>query len=854
MADPVRDPRFGRASLTDCDREPIHIPGSIQPHGALLALHPDTHEVVQWAGDLDAILGIGPGNPAGRTLRDLLGPDAADRLEDAIGRHLPRAMPLKTYEVELETRAGLVDAILHPDGPVRIVEFEPALRGHGGMHATLVTVKNMLDTVNAAGTLADFHQACAEQIRALTGFARVMVYRFLPDGNGMVIAEARAEHLRSYLGLHFPETDIPKQARELYRTSWLRCIPDVSYRPVPLVPRTNPITGAPLDLGHSVFRSVSPLHVQYLKNMGVAASMSLSILNRDALWGLIACHHDAPHFLACETRATCEVFAQIFSLQLEARERAELFEYSLRQRNVHQQLVTRLAREESLSDGLIRSRPSLLDLVEADGVAVYVDGTYAEIGHTPGEACVHDILRRLDARDDGVFATMNLAESFPDLAGGFGDSAGLLALSVSRSPRDYILWFRREVVETVTWAGNPAKAVQVENGTETLSPRASFAAWRETVRGRSRPWLRTEIEAVGALRISVLEVVLRRLDELARERAEAQERQALLMAELDHRVKNTIANIHSLMRHTRRSQTTLDGYVDSLERRIKAMAFAHNLLSQSRWHGAELRALLEDELRAHERPDGSVRLEGEPVELKPRAALALSMVFHELATNAAKYGALLAEEGQLSVRWHIEDDRLHIGWRERGGPPVTPPSRQGFGRTLIERSLSFELEGAVSLRFEPEGVACDIVVPMSLVHRAAPETAEAEAGDDAEGVAPGRPIRVLLVEDSMITALDMAQTLEEHGFDVSGPTGRVAGAFDILGRERIDVAILDVNLGKEDSFPIADRLMREGTPIAFLTGYDPASVLPERFGGVPCLSKPYSDDALVATILRLAGA
>jgi len=851
MPDDARDPPFGRVTLTDCDREPIHIPGSIQPHGALIAFDPESHEVIQWAGDLEGLLGIGPRDVAGMSLRDLLGPGSSERLEEAIRQSGPRPLPLKNYEVEIETRAGAVDAIVHPEGPVLIIEFERAMRSHGGMHSTLFTVQNMLAEVNATTKLADYHQTCAEQIRELTGFARVMVYRFLEDGSGTVVAEAKADRLDSYLGLHYPETDIPKQARELYRTNWLRSIPDVAYTPQPLCPETNPLTGAPLDLSHSAFRSVSPLHIRYLENMGVAASMSLSIVNRNELWGLIACHHDAPHYLACETRAACEVFAQVYSLQLESREHAETFEYSLQQRSVHQQLITRLAREESLSDGLIRHRPNLLDLIQADGVAVFVDGEYAEIGHTPGQAGVQGILRRLDGREDGVFATMSLAESFPDIAGSLGETAGMLALSISRSPNDYIVWFRREVVETVTWAGNPAKAVEVVDGTETLTPRASFAAWRETVRGRSRPWKANEIEAVEALRLSVLEVVLRRMDQVARERAEAQEKQALMVAELDHRVKNTMANIQSLMRHTRRSQTTLDGYVESLEKRIKAMSYAHNLLSQSRWHSAELKALLEDELRPHELANGAISLAGEAVELKPRSALALSMVFHELATNAAKYGALSVAEGQLSVRWWVEADHLHLTWRERNGPPVDPPSRKGFGRTVIEQSLSFELEGEVVLRFAREGVECDLMVPMSLVHPAGQSDAAKDPAEKESGDAPLRPIRVLLVEDSMITALDIAQTLEDLGFEVLGPTGRVSGAIGILDKEKVDVAVLDVNLGKEDSFPIADRLVSEAIPFAFLTGYDAASVLPERFKGIACLNKPFSDAALAQTITRL---
>ena len=721
------------------------------------------------------------------------------------------------------------------------------------MHTTLFTLHNMLADVNRATTLPDYHAACADRIRAMTGFARVMVYQFLEDGQrATVVAEARDERMESFLGLRYPESDIPKQARELYRTNWLRCIPDVAYTPQPLRPEINPLTGEPLDLSHSAFRSVSPLHLRYLENMGVAASMSLSIIHRGGLWGLIACHHHEPHYLPCETRAACELFAQVYSLQLESRIHAEAYEYRLQQRSVHQQLVTRLAREESLSDGLIRYRPNLLDLIQADGVAVWIDGEYSEIGHTPGQAGVQSLLRRLEDRDDaGVFATDCLAEAFPDRAGIVGEIGGMLALSVSRAAKDYIVWFRREIVETVTWAGNPAKAIQTVEGTEKLTPRASFAAWRETVRGRSLPWKPNEIEAVEALRRSIVEVVLRRIDEVARERQEAQEKQALLMAELDHRVKNTIANIQSLMRHTRRSETTLDGYVESLEKRIKAMAYAHNLLSQSRWRGAELKALIEDELRPHQSASGAISIEGEPLELRPKAALALSMVFHELTTNAAKYGALSTEGGHLDIRWRVDGDRLRIDWRERGGPPVDPPSRKGFGRTVIEQSLAFELDGEAKLRFAPEGVECDLVVPLELVHR----SPEAEAGDETSTgrQATGRPVRVLIVEDSMITALDVAQTLEELGFEVLGPTGRVAGALGIIDSATVDVGVLDVNLGKEDSFPIADRLTEQGTPFLFLTGYDAASVLPDRFAGTKCLTKPFSDKALVQAITGLSG-
>lgn len=842
----------GAVTLTDCDREPIHIPGSIQPHGVLLALEPDTLKITQWAGHLSAVLGTRHDSPLGLTLQEIVGQDAASKIAAAFAGSPLRPLPLKTYEVEIVTPAGPVDAIIHAAGPALIVEFEKARRSTEGVPTTLVTVQKMLAEIGGASSLAAYHQAGADQVRALTGFDRVMIYRFLEDGSGTVIAEAKSDEMVSYLGLHYPESDIPKQARDLYRTNWMRSIPDVAYTPLPLRPVVNPSTGAPLDLSHAVFRSVSPLHLQYLKNMGVAASMSLSIVHRGALWGLIACHNRTPHFVPCDARAACEIFAQVYSLQLESRLHAEAYEYSLRQRSVHQQMVTHLAREEHLSDGLIRHYPNLLDLIQADGVAVWVDGQFAEVGQTPGAAGVRRLVRQLDQREDeGVFSTDRLAQDFPECAGVLGETAGLLALSVSRTRKDYILWFRREVVETVTWAGNPAKAFLKIGEEERLTPRASFAAWRETVRGKCRPWGPNEIEAAQALRLSILEVVLRRIDQVARERAEAQERQALLVAELDHRVKNTLATIQSLMRYTRRSQTTLDDYVESLGKRIKAMAHTHDLLSQSRWRGAELRAMIEEELRPYDGVPGVLSVDGPKLELKPKAALTLSMVIHELTTNATKYGALSVPEGKVSVSWSVTDQILYLRWRETGGPPVSPPSRRGFGRTVIENALAHEFGGGVTLRFAPGGVECTIDLPTDLVERQAGDADGAHRDRSAPPEERDGPLRVLLVEDSLITALDVARVLEEDGFEVAGPTGRVASALKMIETERIDLGVLDINLGKEDSFPIADRLREKGTPFLFLTGYDAGAILPDRFKGTVCLGKPFADDALVEALARL---
>lgn len=843
-------PDFGAATLNDCDREPIHVPGSVQPHACIVSLVPGTDRIAQAGGDFRRILGVDGEGLVGRRLSDLLGEAEATRLSGIESPIYPQPVPLKTYEVEIQSPAGPVDAILHNYKGIPIIEFESALRGsEAGMGDALHKIQRMLAALNGTGGFVSYCQQGARLIRKATGFERVMVYQFLPDGSGKVIADERDADMESFLDLHYPETDIPKQARELYRRNWVRMIPDVDFTPQPIEPALHPETGEPLDLSFAVARSVSPLHVQYLKNMGVGASMSISILKGGELWGLFACHHRTAHRVPCDVRAACELFGQIFSLQLESRLHAEDFEYDLQQGAVHTQMVRRLSEETSLADGLIKHRPNLLDYIQAEGVAIVVNGEYSEIGRTPGRARVQRIVSALNQREDGVFASDEITAWMPDAEELVAEAAGLLALSVSRRPRDYILWFRPEIVQEVTWAGNPQKAMVSTPEGDKLSPRHSFKAWRETVRGRSRPWKPIEIKAAEALRLSILETVVKRIDEIARERAKNEERQALLLAELDHRVKNTLANIQALMRHSETDGGTLKDYVTSLERRIKSMAHAHSLLSESRWQGAGLHRLAREELAQFEGPGvRRTSAAGPEVILSAKAALCLSLVLHELATNAAKHGALSSPEGRVDLIWERDDEGgLRVAWRESGGPSVVPPTRLGFGRQLIENAIAYELGSESALRFLPSGVECDIRVPAGFIVRdaAADAAAKGEIGEVES------PLAVLVVEDSIITAMDLDRLLKRLGHDVCGPTGRVEQAMALIQAQEIDVAILDINLGNVDSFTIADTLTESGIPFFFLSGYDPQSVLPRRFAEVPCLGKPF-DEAQISAALGAA--
>jgi len=522
-----------QAVLTLCDREPIDTPGAIQPHGALLALEPRALQIVHVGGDTAALLGAAP--------QFLLGEDAARLFTaeqvvrwrgfaDAAGAPL-RAVHLFSLACA-DDRSVTADAIAYRSGEWLVTEFEP--RREPAPDNPLAVIHTVLRNIQQAETAQAFCEAVVSEVRRVIGFDRVMFYRFLDDGSGAVIAEALGDQVESFLGLHYPESDIPKQARELYRTNWIRVIPDARYAPAPILSLPDAPPGTLLDLSRGAIRSVSPVHRQYLANMGVVASMSMSIIIRGRLWGLIACHHGSPRHLPYSLREACELLAEMVSSQLEGRVAGESFRAQQRSARVHEELLRRMSEEPVLAAGLIRFRPNLLDLVPAGGVGLWIDGQFSSLGATPPPHEIEAMVGWLNATaNDGVFQSDGLPLLYPP-AESFADTAsGLLALSVSRNPRDYLLWFRPELVRTVNWAGRPGKTAD-DGG--ALTPRKSFALWQERVRLHASPWLEPEVEAAHRLRLSLLEIVLRRIDQSAREREAASSRQQRMTAELNDRL------------------------------------------------------------------------------------------------------------------------------------------------------------------------------------------------------------------------------------------------------------------------------------------------------------------------------
>lgn len=576
--------------LTSCDREPIHIPGAILPHGVLLVLDPQTLEVLQVAGDTQGLLGMPIETLLGQSAARMFRPDQVDMLLK-LANNFKLEKPRHLLDPLLRVAPDRpLDAALHRSGASLVLEFETADISDRFAADPLAGVHEMVQSLDTAVSLQMLCQGAAEAVRGVARYDRVLVYKFMQDGSGWVIAESREDHLEPFLDLHYPAADIPQQARALYVKNWLRLITQVNYEPARLTPPCHPRTGQPLDMSQAILRDVSPIHREYLRNMGIDASMSISIVRGGELWGLIACHNYTPRILPRHLRAVCELFGSMFSLLLETREKSEQFNDRLASRMVLQNLMLNLASAEDYANGLTKESPNLLDYIHGGGssldgvrrggVALRVRDQLTFLGQTPTQPHIERLFDWLTvhmAKGDGIFSTDRLSEIWPEAAAFAEIASGILVIAVSHERSDFIVWFRPEQVGTTSWAGEPVKLKLGAPGDSRLSPRKSFEVWKETVRGRCQNWSPADLDAAFDLRVSLLHVVLRRITVAAQERKRAADRDQLLMAELDHRVKNTIANIQALVVHTSRSAESLTGFVEGLGGRIQSMAKAHSL-------------------------------------------------------------------------------------------------------------------------------------------------------------------------------------------------------------------------------------------------------------------------------------
>ncbi len=694
-----------------CDREFIHAPGAIQPYGMLLIAERGTGRIVAGAGDIETRLGE---NWLGQSLTGLLGAAAgAQAAEVERGSSAAGGAPVIGRSESFHATFRIV-------GDHLAAELEPLDEQPG-------SAANRLAALDAIGVsfegAADFQALCETAVaafRQLTGFEQVLLYRFHDDAAGAVIAEDQTPELASFMNHHFPAADIPKQARALYLRNRIRQIPDIRYRPAPIRPGPHWQSFDMSDIG---LRSVSLKHLEYMINMGFDASASMSVIVDGKLWGLISCHHRTPRRLSYETRVACTVTASVLATQIKARDDAESYRQRVRLRSQEDAVVASIGGIATLSVFFADCGEDLCRMLHANGfAAVQGDDVYLA-GKCPAEADVRAVAAwvRLQAlvqplNTNRLSSQFAIAERFQERA------SGLLAVTLSTEEPMILMWFRAEQRQIIEWAGNPHKAATGPIG--ELTPRASFAAWVETVRGRSIPWALPEIEAANRLRRVLFEVrQSRRLRALNLElSATIADNESLLMQkdflvkEVHHRVQNSLALVSSFLGIQARAvgSETLSAELAEAQRRLAAVGLVHRrLYSGDQLQTVDLGRYLEDlciDMTSSMGTNwtGRISFDLVPLLVPTDRAVNVGLILTELLINANKY-AYTGGAGPIAVglQQNGSDFQLTVG--DRG--PGKDRTHQGFGSRMLTAMVK-RLAGTIDERDNTPGLLVTVTAPV----------------------------------------------------------------------------------------------------------------------------------------------
>ena len=721
-----------QVDLASCADEPIHTPGLIQPHGFLLFMDGDGL-LAGWSANVPPSLAAAL--QLGRAWRDLPLPQASlDLVADCAAAMADGEYPPAMAAVSFDGRD--YDAIVHATGGRIVAEFESRAVAADEVALFAVKAHSSIERVRRQRSIEGLLEAAVRQVRAFTGFDRVMAYRFRPDDSGDVVAEARREDLSPYLGQRYPAGDIPAQARRLYVLNTLRHIAKIDYLQVPLLGAPG---AQPLDMSFAVLRSVSPIHVEYLKNMGVCASMSVSIVINGRLWGLIACHHMAPRTVPYAIRMAADVLAQVMAStiqSIEARLDAELVERAAR---VRTDLVESLLVDEEPLDALARHAAALLEATGSQALVALHNGKVLRHGPVePGTA--EAIAGALPPQGSEMLVREQLGEWPAEVQAALGPWVGMLALPFDPPGGGWCLLLRTEQIEQVSWAGRPEKSIEFGPNGPRLTPRGSFDAWHETVVGRAHPW---EAAVLGNARLMLSEL----LRASNARRAQTETTRAQLLAMLGHDLRDPLNSINmagTLLQHGN-SQPTLGRRIQSSSNRMQRLI--GQVLDMSRIDGGlglglvldvvDLAALVDDlvdEMRLAYPGIACSYANPGPTMIRADGGR-ISQVVSNLLSNARHHGRV---GGPIGVTL-----AAHAGWAtvevSNEGAPIpdeqaaslfnpfkraslhNPLNRTGMGLGLyIVATIVREHEGEIAYRHENGLVVFSVRLPLAATERAGP--------------------------------------------------------------------------------------------------------------------------------------
>jgi len=492
-----------KVTITNCDREPIHIIGKSQAHGVIMVCDVTTLEIVQCSENVKQVLGYELEEVLGKKV-DLIFPE---HIMKALVQKLKDKITLLPRTVKVNKKDFFVIPNISEDS--LILDFDPM----GESLDPIIYQEQLTKILNEIGdkqTIPEMCQNAVELVKYLYDYDRVMMYQFDEEWNGEVVAEVKEPELESWLGLHYPASDIPKPARQIFLKQGVRIIADVNYTPATIQPELSPITGKPLDISKSELRAVSPIHIQYLQNMKVGASLTAAIILNGELWGLLACHHYSPKFINYNQRQSCKFLTQVFSNKLALRKSNVFIEKMAQSEDIRKKLVLQMSSIKNLADALCKFQPNFTDIVDCTGGALLLNGEICIVGSAPSETEIKDLVKNfLSKQEESVYFTKNLMKKLPEAASYKDKASGLLSTRIGENQEDYLLWFRSQAIQSVSWGGNPEKEGYIEDGVEYLTPRKSFERWTESKSGEAFPWEEYDFEAISNLEESITHMIVR---------------------------------------------------------------------------------------------------------------------------------------------------------------------------------------------------------------------------------------------------------------------------------------------------------------------------------------------------------
>lgn len=842
------DPTDRTVDLTNCDQEPIHIPGSIQPHGVLLGIKESSRVIELVSNNIFDFFGCSAESILQKDLSILLDEPSLKNIFDCLGNV---SEPHLCGPLEIEHKSGgytrRMQGILHRSSGLLILELEDQGSCSQGIFDNYhLRLRQTISTMREMDSMDDMCQRAAQEVKHLTGFDRVMLYRFDSEWNGQVVAEAREARLEPFLGLHYPASDIPEQARRLYTINRLRLIANRDYIPAPLIAHSQTGVQDPVDLSHSVLRSVSPIHLQYLRNMGVEASMSVSLVQDGKLWGLIACHHYAPKHVSYDVRLACESLAQILSWQIASRDRSDHNSQRAAAAQFMSDILTSAAAAPSLIEGLLKRSQDLLQLVQAQGVAIKYRNEIATAGLAPGRADVAELVAWLQTQDKkDVYVTHKLSKDFPGAARFAGTASGIIVIQLHSGQDDCIIWFRPEQVSIVNWAGNPGKVRDPE--TNRLTPRGSFALWQETVNGQSQHWLDWQVEAATRFLYLLVASIVRKAEEienLNRELQYANQAKDEFLAMVSHELRTPLNSMIGWMQMIRGGLLHESEYQDAyqtIERNAyDQLQLIEDLIDISRIVSGKMQIHAEviDVNRVLQNAISSVKpaLQSKGIQLnnnltQPVMVYAdpdrLQQVFWNLLNNAVKF---TPKQGRIDLEFAQEDSNVRISIQDSGQgiepdllPFIFDRFRQG-DNSMARKHLGLGLGLAICRHLielhggrirahstgKNQGARFEIELPVAPLHQAVQglrETANDFFRLECPPVLQNK--RILIVDDEPASRKVLALVFTRLGLTVELAESGEA-ALQILTSKSFDFIVSDIGMPAMDGFQFAEILRSRG--------------------------------------------